>query len=351
MNMSKQVSKRVAAASAVVDALRKSQRQLLAVTYEEAVCRRAKSVQVSLTPKGVLRTSVYLEWPAHELQAVSQVDDSTAMEMEVDQAPMARAAQVDTQQMRATDAPPKAAKPRVTIDKPPITAKPTPSASSVRKFTVHEPAKQNPSKGKATTAKVDKNALSARSQPPPVNVPVPPAPAPAPQLLVPPPPPSGGPLALPPSMANVQGSWTEVVYKKKGRSPPASPSYASAFKASRGSSEASEIEADDSAMGDSDDARDSVPATAEPPLDSLLTYEQVLQWWEEEHVPVWLAKGWTRKEIDADYRRREDGKPGGYCNGYPRPRRDRDGVVLKTRDAWFGRKPRPRPQALLPQGP
>ena len=165
---------------------------------------------------------------------------------------------------------------------------------------MHEPAKQHPSKGKATTAKVDKNALSARSQPPPVNVPVPPAPAPAPQLLVPPPPPSGGPLALPPSMANVQGSWTEVVYKKKGRSPPASPSYASAFKASRGSSEASEIEADDSAMGDSDDARDSVPATAEPPLDSLLTYEQVLQWGEEEHVPVWLAKGWTRKEIDAE---------------------------------------------------
>jgi hypothetical protein len=59
--MSKQVGKRVAAATAVVGSLAKAQRQLLAVTYEEAVRRHAKSVQVTFTPKGVLKASVYLE--------------------------------------------------------------------------------------------------------------------------------------------------------------------------------------------------------------------------------------------------------------------------------------------------
>ena len=85
-------------------------------------------------------------------------------------------------------------------------------------------------------------------------------------------------------MTNVQGSWTEVVYKKKGRSPPASPSYIFCVQGLVTCEVAQirkEIEADDSAFGDSDDARDSVPATATPPLDSLLTYEQLLQWWED----------------------------------------------------------------------
>ena len=61
----------VAAAEAVVDTLRKAQRQLLAATYDPAASRHAKSVQVSLTRKGVMKTSVYLEWP----QVAQQVDD------------------------------------------------------------------------------------------------------------------------------------------------------------------------------------------------------------------------------------------------------------------------------------
>ena len=82
--------------------------------------RHAKSVQVSLTPspKGVScrATSVSLSRMAPVLTelrgCLAGRRNRTAMEVdvEVDKAPMARAAQVDTPQTRATDAPPKAAK-------------------------------------------------------------------------------------------------------------------------------------------------------------------------------------------------------------------------------------------------
>ena len=101
-------------------------------------------------------------------------------------------------------------------------------------------------------------------------------------------------------------------------------------------------------MGDSDDARDSVPTAL--PTEPLLTYDQVLEWWEENHVPKMLAQGWTRAQIDLGSAPRTDGKPGRLVTNYPRPRRDRDGVQLKTRDAWFGLDRRPR-ALLVPQGP
>ena len=135
--------------------------------------------------------------------------------------------------------------------------------------------------------------------------------------------------------------------KKQERSPPLPPSaYTPALKASRGSSEASEVS--DAEMGDSDDARDSVPTAL--PTEPLLTYDQVLEWWEENHVPKMLAQGWTRAQIDLGSAPRTDGKPGRLATNYPRPRRDRDGVQLKTRDAWFGLDRRPR-ALLVPQGP
>ena len=57
--------KRVDAASAVLGALSRAQRQLVAVTFGEATARRAKSVQCKLDRKGRLCTSVYLDWPPH----------------------------------------------------------------------------------------------------------------------------------------------------------------------------------------------------------------------------------------------------------------------------------------------
>ena len=63
-------SKRVqlAAAALDVDFLGKRERQALASTYEEAVRRNAKSVQVEFITsrfgRRVMKTSVYLQWPA-----------------------------------------------------------------------------------------------------------------------------------------------------------------------------------------------------------------------------------------------------------------------------------------------
>ena len=68
---------------------------------------------------------------------------------------------------------------------------------------------------------------------------------------------------------------------------------------------------------------------------TLLTYEQVLQWWEEENVPKLLAEGWTREQIDKGCKPRSDGGLGWTRLAFPRPMRDRGGVVLKKRDAWF----------------
>ena len=55
----------VDAASAVLGALSRAQRQMVAVTFGEATARRAKSVQCTLDRKGRLCTSVYLDWPPH----------------------------------------------------------------------------------------------------------------------------------------------------------------------------------------------------------------------------------------------------------------------------------------------
>ena len=56
-------SKRVTQASAVCGTFTKAQRQFLAANFEHAKRDHAKSVQCSLSPKGVLRTSIYFEFP------------------------------------------------------------------------------------------------------------------------------------------------------------------------------------------------------------------------------------------------------------------------------------------------
>jgi hypothetical protein len=153
--MSTRVGKRVAAASAVVGSLAKAQRQLLAVTYEEAVRRHAKSVQVTFTPKGVLKASVYLEWPTQVFREANEVlMDDAAEPVQVEQ--MENAPAAPPQAQRGVDA----------MDAAPV----EPTTKAGVKFTVVDPAKATAERPKPTPDRkkvaaqvvVDKNALSAR---------------------------------------------------------------------------------------------------------------------------------------------------------------------------------------------
>ena len=84
-------------------------------------------------------------------------------------------------------------------------------------------------------------------------------------------------------------------------------------------------------------ASDDSDTEAKPSLGSLLTYEQALQWWEEEYIPPLLKEGrWTRAQVDQGAKPRADGKRGSTRLTYSRPIRDRNGVVLKTKEAWCG---------------
>ena len=121
--------------------------------------------------------------------------------------------------------------------------------------------------------------------------------------------------------------------RKKERSPPGSPSYSSVLKAVRSSTEASECEDDE--MSDAAGHDGLPPDPCAPPPDPLLTYEQVLQWWEEEYVPVLQSKGWSRTQIDQGYRsytRKEDGRRVTSNLTYPRPKR---AGGMKTKAEWF----------------
>ena len=83
-------------------------------------------------------------------------------------------------------------------------------------------------------------------------------------------------------------------------------------------------------------ASDDSDTEAKPSLGSLLTYDQVLQWWEEEYIPPLLKKGRTRAQVDQGAKPRADGKIGSTRLTYSRPICDRNGVVLKTKEAWCG---------------
>ena len=152
--MSNRVGKRVAAATAVVGSLAKAQRQLLAATYEEAARRHAKSVQVTFTPKGVLKASVYLEWPTQVFRDANEVHDDAAAEpvQQMEQMESVLAAKPQAQRgVEATSAAPQG-----------------PTTKAGVAFTVVDPAK---AKTKSTPPKpdrnvVDKNALSARGSAP-----------------------------------------------------------------------------------------------------------------------------------------------------------------------------------------
>jgi hypothetical protein len=156
--MSKQVGKRVAAATAVVGSLAKAQRQLLAVTYEEAVRRHAKSVQVTFTPKGVLKASVYLEWPTQVFREANEVQDDAAAEP------------VQMEQMESVPAAPPQAKQGVDAKGAAPTGQTMKAGVT---FSVVDPAKAK-TKSKPTPDRkkvvaqvvVDKNALSARGSAP-----------------------------------------------------------------------------------------------------------------------------------------------------------------------------------------
>jgi len=315
--MPTRVAKRVASTAAVVGTLTKRERQLVATIFSEAANRSAKSVQVVSTPKGVIKTSVYLQWPEPRSSQAGQVDADTDMEEEEEEI-------VEAHEERAVNNASTKSKARVTID---------PAAKQASKahetFVVREPAKQTPTgKAKVQMQKVDKNTLSARSQPQPA-----PTKAPVPSTtLRPPPPPAGGPppslrLTLPPSQGDRQGEWQTV--GRKQRSPPGSPSYASVLKTSRGSSEASE--ASDTEMSESHE-HDSDPPAPEP---ELLTYRQALELWDEKVAAPRLAEGWTRKEVE-EGRRPNPTRPGYIERILPEFHRPKKAEGMKTEKAWFG---------------
>jgi hypothetical protein len=192
--MSKQVGKRVAAATAVAGSLAKAQRQLLAATYEEAARRHAKSVQVTFTPKGVLKASVYLEWPTQVFREASEVMQDDAAEP------------VQMEHMEdAPIAPPHAQREAEVMDAAP--AKPTVKAGV--KFTVKDPAKaetkskpmpdRKKSAAQVVSKVVDKNALSARGSAPKAGH----TPTEGPRDAVPEPPAAAAP------------SWAVVAGRKK----------------------------------------------------------------------------------------------------------------------------------------
>ena len=307
--------------------LTKKERQLIATIFEQSCNRGAVSAQVVSTPK-VLKCSVYFTWPDRSSTGSSdQVDAYTGMEEEEND--------VEAHEGGAAINVPKT-KP----NKARVTTEQTPAKQASRtheSFTVREPAKHTPPEGKAKVQvqKVDKNTLSACGQPSPTKAPMPTT------KLRPPPPPPGGPpplrstLTLPPSQGDRQGAW-QTVERKKQRSPPGSPTYASVLKAPRGSSEASEVD-DDEMTSDSglpSGMDDDDPCPDQPPAPPLLTHAQVLQWWEEEYVPSLLAEGWTRTEIDKGSRPRSDGKLGATYLTFKRPPKA-DGV--KTLQGWCDR--------------
>lgn len=191
--MSSRVGRRTNAASAVLGSrLTKAQRQMIALTFDESARRHAKSVQVKMSPRGHVTASVYLEWPARQDTAEDKEptrgDPSRAsMGSSPDEAAPARPAPAET-------------------DVPQPTGN---SDSGVPKYTVHEPAKSSPSRGKATMKpnKVDKNALSAKGG---VQKDKPP---PKPQSK-PPPSPLRMPTDVPPSSIRV-GACTLVKREKR----------------------------------------------------------------------------------------------------------------------------------------
>jgi hypothetical protein len=179
------VSRRTSAASAALGSrLTKRDRQLVALIFDESARRHAKSVQVKMSPSGVVTTSVYLQWPAQQ-----DIEN----------------AQVSTHGVPApacTRSAPGAAPPaRTEVATTSASQEQDITDVGVHRFMVHEPGKLLPTpKGKAATRpagkKVDKNALSATGsapkKPPPKPQPSPP-PAPARKLPshVPAPPPTG----------------------------------------------------------------------------------------------------------------------------------------------------------------
>ena len=217
--MPTQTSKRVQLAEAALDcdALSKRERQALASTYEEAVRRNAKSVQVCLTTsrKGrrVMKTSVYLQWP-HGMQVDAEEQEHYDARGE-QRAPMPNAAMQTRVQQQVNAA---AAGDGAAAVAP--CAAPVPADNTAARFTVHAPSKEARQVKRAPAApapravqparqKVDKNALSARGLP------------------------AGG-----------EQQWTVVTGRKKsGRSSPASPTdNASPRKSPRGSSAASDTD-------------------------------------------------------------------------------------------------------------
>ena len=110
--------------------------------------------------------------------------------------------------------------------------------------------------------------------------------------------------------------------EKKGRSPPNSPQYSSPLKASRGSSEASEVEDDD--MGFNSDGEDELE------LNPKLEWSEALQLFKDQHFPQLLAQGWTREQISQGSRPHPD-QPGSFivC---PRPRNTPGG--RRTYEEW-----------------
>jgi hypothetical protein len=152
-------------------------------------------VQVTFTPKGVLKASVYLEWPAQVFREASEVQDEAVepvLQEHVENAPAA---------------PPRAQPEAKAVDAAPV----EPTGKAGVKFTVTDPAKTKPTKAKPKPDRksvvaqgVDKNALSARGGAPKAGH----KPTEGPT--------SGGECAPGPPAAAAP-SWAVVVGKKHGK--------------------------------------------------------------------------------------------------------------------------------------
>jgi hypothetical protein len=157
-----QVGRRVAAATAVAGSLAKAQRQLLAATYEEAARRHAKSVQVTFTPKGVLKASVYLEWPTQVFREANEVQEDVAAEP-VQMEHMESVPTAPPQAQQGVDA--MGAAPPGQTTKAGVTF----MVKDPAKATAASKSKPKPADRKVAAKNVDKNALSARGSGPKVS--------------------------------------------------------------------------------------------------------------------------------------------------------------------------------------
>jgi hypothetical protein len=192
MSSASRVGRRTNAASAVLGSrLTKAQRQLVALAFDESARRRAKSVQVKMSPRGHVTASVYLEWPARQdppedMEPTRGAPAQACMENVPAKTPPPVPVETDTSQKQGIN------------------------DSGVPTYTVHEPAKSSPSHGKAVTKlrKVDKNALSAKGGAPPEK----PQPKPKPK----PPPSSTRKPSHVPSPPHARAAEHELVVGRKG---------------------------------------------------------------------------------------------------------------------------------------